>query len=346
MSNVYNGYRPPHAPGAKTGENRRTTSREPYSEGNGSWNTDRYNSSVRTERTSTRVLNAGASRYYYDNTPAAVRARQKKEFERRRAKWKEAARKNKRLKKFKRAVTSAVITIATVAVAVTLVYKLFFVTKNITVEGSSRYTAEEIISSCNLTDRTNLFSFSSREAGEMIRFKCPYVSESVFDRTAPDKLNIAVTEEEALFCVDIYGEVFTLSDSLRVLERINVSDGGADGLIKLRISGVSRAVAGDKIRLSSQRAQRFLENTAELLNSSELKGRITMIDLRNDFDIVMAADNMYRLEFGTQDYLDVKLRLAASVLKDELFNSGNKAYIDLRDTAKTSVIIDNQLVFD
>ena len=60
----------------------------------------------------------------------------------------------------------------------------------------------------------------------------------------------------------------------------------------------------------------------------------------------MTVDGLYKLEFGTQDEMDIKIRIAAAVLKDSMFEAGNKAYIDLTDTSKTSVIIDNQLVLD
>ena len=68
--------------------------------------------------------------------------------------------------------------------------------------------------------------------------------------------------------------------------------------------------------------------------------------MTDDFKTVMVALGRYKLDFGSQDDLGVKLKLAEAILEDPIFNPENKAVIDLSDTAKTSVIIDNQLELD
>ena len=60
----------------------------------------------------------------------------------------------------------------------------------------------------------------------------------------------------------------------------------------------------------------------------------------------MVAEEKYKLEFGSYDDFEIKVRLAAAVLEDPYFSGGNKAEINLEDTSKTSVRINNQLVFD
>ena len=55
------------------------------------------------------------------------------------------------------------------------------------------------------------------------------------------------------------------------------------------------------------------------------------------------CDGKYKLLFGDVNVIDTKLRLAIAVLEDELFQSDNKASVDLTDLSATSVIIDNQL---
>lgn len=309
------------------------------------WNNENYRRRVATASTNTRVLTPPKkSTYFYDNTPSALHARQKKEFDKRLSKLKMAMKRNKRYIRVKRRLTTFLVVSVSLILVFSLVYKFLFVTKNIIIEGNTKYSDEEIIAACGIDENTNLFSFSSRIVGERLKFYCPAVAESVFDRSIPNSVSITVTEEEPVYYADIYGEGYALTESLRILGKVSESESKA--LIKLKVSCVKRAVAGERIVLSEDRAQRYLENTIELLNLSPLKNRITMIDLRNDFDAVMAADDLYRLDFGTQEDLDVKIRLAHAILNDDLFDSGNKAYIDLRETSKTSVVIDNQLTFD
>ncbi|MBQ7714968.1 MAG: FtsQ-type POTRA domain-containing protein [Clostridia bacterium] len=321
-----------------------------FARGNDTWNTDRYRASVRTENSSTRVLRSASitgiplKAEYYDNTPAAVRAKRLRELEERREKWKEAVKKNRRTGRIGRRLLSFLVIVLSVIVASGAVYKLFFIASDITVYGSSEYTEEQVISAAGLDKRVNLFSFSSRVAGDSIRFYCPKIAATSFDRTVPNKVKIEVVEEPAVFYAQIYGDLYGISDSLRITGKITEDE--TEGLIKLKLQTVSTAIAGGKIALCSERAQSFLEKANEVLAGSPLKSRLTQIDMRNDFNVTMVADDKYKLLFGTQDDFEIKVRLAVSVLKDEVFASGSKATINLEDTTKTSVIIDNQLVFD
>ena len=320
-----------------------------YSRGNRSWNTDGYKNSVRTAHTNTTVMKSPSDRlerkpYYYDNTVTAQRERRRKNFEERREAWRESVKKNRRRRRALRRFLSFIIICASVIALVATSYKLFFVVSSVNVAGSESYTEEEIVKAAGLDVRKNLFSFSSRVAGESIKFYCPKIVKTDFDRTIPNKVSILVEEERATYYAEIYGELFGISDSLSILGKISPEE--TEGLIKLKLQTVSYAVAGGRIVLASDRAQSFLEKVNGVLADSPLKGRLTQIDLRNDFSTVMVAENKYKLLFGTQDDFEIKVRLAVATLGDELFKTGSKAVINLEDTAKTSVIIDNQLTFD
>lgn len=335
---------------ANTGDRRRRTSEAPgYAKGNDKWNTAHYAESVKTSQTDTKVLKnpvetVRKGQYYYDNTVSAVRERRRENFDTRRKMWREAARKNRRRRLVLRRVLSLFIICGAVVAAGFTSYKLFFVTSDVTVTGSESYTTEQIISAAGLDEKTNLFSFSSRVASNSIKFNCPRVASAVIDRTIPNKVEITVEEEKPVFYAEIYGDLYGISDSLRIMEKLSSED--TVGLIKLKLQTVSYAVAGGRLVLLSDRAQSFLEKVVSVLNASPLKEKLTQIDLRNDFDIVMVAEDRYKLIFGTQDDFEIKVRLVAAMLEDEVFKSGSKAIINLEDTTKTSVIIDNQLVFD
>ena len=318
--------------------------RPSYSHGNSTWNTEQYKNSVRTERTTSRVLEPKKSSYYYDNTPAAQRARRKKELEAWRRRWQESRRKNRRNSRIKRNLTSFIIIAITLAILFTGVYKLLFVATDITVVGCESYTAEEVIAAAGLNRRVNLFSFSSRVAYEKMKFNCPRIAETDFDRTVPNKVTITVTEEKPFYYINIYGSDYALSKSLRMLDKISEEE--RNGLVRLRVSAVSKAVSGEKIVMGSERAERYLDGMIEVLEKSPLLERVTQIDLRNDFRAYMVVDDKYLLELGAHEDMDIKLRLAAETLKAPDFQSETRARIDLRDTTKTSVVFDNLLTFD
>lgn len=320
-----------------------------YSKGNSAWNNSSYKQSVKTERTHTRVINTTPVRIrtdYFDHTSAGRRAHLKLEYKRRRKEWKAAVKKNRRLQRVKRTLTYAVTLLITVGILFTTVYKLFFVADNIIIEGNSQYSAEQIIKACGLDSRENLFSFSSRAASDRIYFYCPLVKNAEFERVAPNKVYITVEEETPVYYAQIHGEWFTVSADLRILERTDPEIASRNGLIKLKLQNVAYAVSGSVIELVSSRAQRYLENTTKLIEKSSLKEQLTVLDMTDDFETVMVAQGRYRLDFGAQDDLGVKLKLAEAILEDPIFDPENKAVIDLTDTARTSVVIDNQLELD
>ncbi len=317
-----------------------------YSSGNGNWNTNSYAESVKTSRTDTRVMNSETRRrtYYYDNTPDAVKARRKKRLDEKKKEFERSVQKavaGRRLKSSFIYITSLIVAIA---IAIGFVYYFFFTTSNITVIGDSPYSDEEIIEASELTPKTHLYSFSSKKLSEKVSFQCPRISLAEVSRTPPDKVTLSVTEEKAAFYTVIYGEVYYISPSLRVLEKTDLEEAESSGLGRLKLKKVSGAVSGSTLELCSDRAQRYLENTVSLVNESDFKGRINCIDMSDEFNLTMDVDGLFRLKLGTQDELEIKLKLASAVLKDKMFESGNKAFIDLTDTSKTSVIVDNQLV--
>lgn len=320
-----------------------------YARGNENWNTANYKASVKTAHTDTKVFKNPAEvakgAYYYDNTVSAKRERRRRDIEKRREAWRESARKNRRRRVAVRRFLSLFIILSAVISVAAVSYKLFFVASDIKVSGETTYTPKEIISAAGLGKKVNLFSFSTKSAASSISFYCPKIARASISRSVPNKVEIKVEEEKPVYYTEIYGDTYGLSKSLRVLEKIGMYESKA-GLIKLKLQTVSYAVTGDRIVLESERAQNFLENVTAMLDESELKSRLTQVDLRNDFDIVMVADDKYKLIFGSQDDFQIKLRLAAATLKDEIFKSGSKAVINLEDTTKTSVIIDNSLTFD
>ncbi len=317
-----------------------------YSRGNSSWNNSAYKQSVKTERTHTKVINTTPVKLkveYYDHTAEGRRSYARREYDRRRKEWRQAVKKNKRAQQFKRTAVNALSVLLAMVVLFTLVYKLFFVASRVTVSGNTVYEQQEIINACGLDTRKNLFSFSSREAADRIFFYCPRIASASFERRIPDKVYITVEEEVPVFFAEIHGEIFTLSSSLRILERTDEQTAKDAGLIKLKLQEVSYAVSGTVIELVSSRAQRYLENTMALVEKSTLKDKLTSIDMTDDFETVMVAMGRYQLDFGSQDDFGVKMKLAEAILEDPIFNPQNKAIIDLSDTSKTSVIIDNQL---
>ena len=246
-------------------------------------------------------------------------------------------------RKLREILVSAVLMLGVFVVLCIVTYQLLFVIRNLDASGSSRYTSEEILAASGVDMGDHLYSFSSRVVQETIMLHCPYIAAVDVHRTPPGSIAFDIEEEEPVYYAVFYGEIWEISRSLRVLDPISESDAKEQGLIKLKLPEFKEAISGKRITFSKIRSDDYMGTVLDTLQNSDLAERIGMIDLRSPYNISMVCDGKYKLLFGDVNVIDTKLRLAIAVLEDELFQSDNKASVDLTDLSATSVIIDNQL---
>ena len=221
------------------------------------------------------------------------------------------------------------------------VYKLVFVVKQIDINGNAKYTVEELLEASGIVNGVNLYSFRASTVEKNITFNCPYVKSVEVDRSMPNNVKITVVEDKALYYVDVYGEYKILSDGLRVLETVSDVSEIPEGLIKLKLPQVKYSVTGRVIEFTNSRRDRGIRDVLETVSVSPLADRITVVDLRDQFDITMVCDSKFKLIVGSDTNVLFKLKTASKVLEDEMFKNDNKVRIDLTTEGKTGVVIDN-----
>lgn len=228
-----------------------------------------------------------------------------------------------------------------------IAYREFFLVKTVDAVASLHYTAEELIAAAGIPEDVRLYSFSSLDIGENIKRVCPYVLSVSIKRIVPDRVEITVTEDTAVFYSDIFGETWLLSGTLRVLEK---TEEVLDGYIRLKLPSVEKAVAGQVLLLRDPDMNKYAEEVLGAVQEAALFTRMNWVDLRDKNELVMVCDSLYLLQLGTAEETDIKLRIAETVLKDEIFKGGSRARIDLSKacsaTKETSVILDNELDLD
>lgn len=227
--------------------------------------------------------------------------------------------------------------------ALFLVYKLFYVIDDITLTGASLYPPETILEATGVSEGANLYSFSSRKVQNRVTLQYPYVRSLTVDREAPNTVHFTVTEDQAVFCAYIYGELRALSPTLRVLDRISEEHASEQGLIRLCLPAVDEAIAGRVLTLENERSARMIRDVASTVLSSALAERITAIDLTESHTLRMVCDGQYLLHFGDTQNVGTKLKIASAVMEDSLFSTAVKAQIDLTSLDETSVVLDDQL---
>ena len=225
-------------------------------------------------------------------------------------------------------------------------YKLVFVVRTINVEGNLTYAAEEIIEASGVRTGLNLYSFRASTADSKVTFGCPYVEHVDVKRSPPGTVTLNVVEDVPSYYTDIFGKTVILSDGLRVLDTLTEGEPVPDMLIRLKLPAVSYSVEGRLIEFAGEKDERSIRATLEAAAGCDIVDRISSIDLRDLYNIEASCDGKYLLIFGSSTDIDAKFAVAAKVLEDPMFSSGNKARINLSDPSKASVVFDGTVVID
>ncbi len=240
--------------------------------------------------------------------------------------------------------TATVLLLLTLTLGVVYVgYKMLFRITSIEIKGESPYLAEEIRAAIGVEIGDGLYSFSSRTAAERLSLALTGISELTVERQIPNRITFTVKYEEAVYYTEIYGKIYLMSESLRVLSEGTESD--RESLIWLRLTGVKEVRFGSVPVLRDSGTQKRLSTVTAITEESVMADRIDQIDLRSSFDLKMVADGKYLLEMGDYTEIDTKLKIAEAVLFDEMFQNDNKARLDLSKLTETPVLIDNKLDF-
>lgn len=273
-------------------------------------------------------------------------ARDKYEENLRRMEAMRLAKRARVLRKVRDTAISCALILGVFVVMCVVVYRLLFVIKNISATGNVSNTSEELVLASGVESGDHLFSFSSREVGELMILRCPEISYVDVERTPPGTIVFNVTEEKPRFYADFYGEFRLLSESLRVLDSVTEEDARGQGCIKIKLPDVKRATAGLTPEFSSVRSDKYIFEVGTALMASPLGERATSLDVSDKFDITLGVDGKYLIKLGECESLDTKLKIAAAVLGDEMFAGETKATVDVTDLSETSVVVDEGLVVE
>ena len=214
-----------------------------------------------------------------------------------------------------------------------------FVIKNVEVVGTDRYTGDELLVLIGASKGDSLYSVGSGEAASLPS-KLSFVRAARITRKLPQTLIVTLTEDEPSYYCELFGEYFLLSDNLRVLDRVYDEADCGEGLIRLELPMVDKAVVGDIIAFDNESDLRYVLAYLSALESSPVYGLVDAFDLRDKFDLAMICESKYLVELADGEELSTKLTTLAQVLSHEAMQDKGKARIDLSDPSRASAIFD------
>ncbi len=232
------------------------------------------------------------------------------------------------------------------AFACLCIFKLFVI-ETVKVNGSDRYTGEQLLSALDVNVGDSLFGVGSKQAATLPS-KLSYIRSAKVSRELPHTLVVTLVEDEPLYYVSLYGEYFILSDTLRVLDRVfDESVPSERGLVRLELPGVNYAVAGGVLEFEDKEDYTWVIAYLDAMRTSKVDGRVTAFDLRDKFDLSLICDSIYLVEFGDGIDLATKLSTLAQILEQDAIADKGSMRIDITDpTVASALVITGDVAFE
>ena len=240
----------------------------------------------------------------------------------------EVAARRRRLYKI---ITIAVSSIL-VIIFITAFFFLFFKVENIEVEGDTRYDYEEIIAAAGIEKGTNLYAIDKYEIEEKIIESCPYIKTVYITRTFPSTLNFKVSEETPEYYFSLANEYFILSDSLRVIDKVNSMSGmflQYPHIIKLNPQSVKKAIVGETVVFDNEGYIEYAVEMLGIFKNSALGDSITLVDFSDRFKIFFIYADRFRVDIGDISDVEKKIIVAQKVI--ESLSAKDKGTINVED---------------
>lgn len=175
---------------------------------------------------------------------------------------------------------------------------IFFRVEEITIQGNTRYTDQQIIEAAGIERGKNLFSVNKSRVARELLGKLPYIQSVSVRRKLPDTLSITVSEGNAAAAIAQGGKWWLVGINGKLLEEANSAPQNCAQVI-----GLTPLAPAVGTYLAAEEAQAAkVENLQALLPSlaeTELLERVESIDLSEDYEVVFQCDGRFTVSLST-----------------------------------------------
>ena len=205
------------------------------------------------------------------------------------------------------------LTILLVAAAVLVACLVFFRVNGVSVEGNSRYTADEVVAASGIQNGDSLVAMSKSQIASQIRTGLPYVESVAIQRKYPDLVVLTVKERSAAASVSGGGRRWLISSQGKLLEE--ATDQAVVEIIGL--DAVS-PYAGDNMQVAEEDAATlgYVLDLLTVLERRELLGQCTTLDCGSNVSMTLRY-GIYELKLPRDGDYDYLIRLLLAALADE-----------------------------
>jgi len=181
----------------------------------------------------------------------------------------------------------------------------FLRVKEIVVEGTAIYTADDVIKASGLAAGDNLMFVNVQVVSQKIRDELPFAGHVNISKVLPDKINIEITESIAIATIAYAGEIYVIDSACRVLARLPIANPtltgvDIDSLVEIRGSEIEETSVGNVLRpvFGAETKLQYIQDVLITLQQEELADDVSYLDVSNIMNVFLYYMGRYRVILG------------------------------------------------
>ena len=197
----------------------------------------------------------------------------------------------------------------------------FFRVGEIKIVGMCPYERVDIMETIKLRRSDFWWSIDEGELEKKLLEERQLIEEVKVTKQLPNKIVIEVIESRIpRWYVDISGRKYALDGELYVIEEMK----NTEGITKLSLPNISELMEREVPKFGQTEVE--TKETLKIIDtvrSSDIRSRITELDVSNRTDIILVIDGKYTARLGNSDDLSGKLVMIKNTLETDVVKNSN-----------------------
>lgn len=217
-------------------------------------------------------------------------------------------------RRISRIVFYSVIFALTLAVGVILSLTVLFKSEQITVDGNTRYSTEDIAQASKIELGENIFMTDKNTPSKLIVDAFPYVESADVGFVIPNTISINIKEAEPSYAVK-YNDVFYLiSTKGRILEKTQTPP---KNIPLLSGSELKNTKEGEYVKFNDALSLSILQDIMDCVQENGFD-KLSSVDVTNVARVKIVYDNRIIIKIGVPEDIDYKIRTAMKIIDEHL----------------------------
>lgn len=233
-------------------------------------------------------------------------------------------------------ILAALLTVVFVLIVwvICIVFNSLVTVKEISVNGESMYTPEQIIAASGIEPGAKKNKIDIAAVEQKILESMSFLSGAEVKIKANGKAIINITSEEISYCTNIAGRFYVMSNGFKILGLPSEVADRSDAVI-IELPKVKKAIIGSVAEFYED--TQYIDVFLKSLNDSFLSDNIMSVDVSDKYDLGVVYNDNYFIDFGDSKNLAKKIDKVQIAINSDAIKNMTKVLIDVSDVSNPTI---------